>query len=169
MKPRQNRLGCQYSDHLMGLQNRLQNIFWTNSIQYGLLLRGGHPLQFKHQAPEIAKVLKLDLSKAKEYRLFHLQKLEEDRVNPIHHQEAQKKQQKSRHDINLRDKYISLGDVVLLYDNRIKGKPKNLETTWLGPYIVEELNKNGLVRLKTLQGKVLMEVVNEARLKSCYN
>ena len=49
------------------------------------------PLQFKHQAPEIAKVLKLNLSKAKEYMLFHIQNLEEDIFNSIHHREVQNK------------------------------------------------------------------------------
>ena len=62
-------------------------------------------------------------------------------------------------------KNISLGDLVLLYDSRIKGKPKKLETSWLGHYIVEELIANGLVILRTLQGQVFKEVVNGARLK----
>ena len=35
------------------------------------------PLQFKHRALEIDKVLKLDIDKAKEERIFHLQKIEE--------------------------------------------------------------------------------------------
>jgi hypothetical protein len=34
------------------------------------------PLHFKHQTLEIAQVLKLDLTKAREDRLFQLQKLE---------------------------------------------------------------------------------------------
>lgn len=38
--------------------------------------------------PEIAQVLKLDLTKAKEDTLFQLQKLEEDRINSIHDQEV---------------------------------------------------------------------------------
>ena len=49
------------------------------------------PLQFKHQAPEIVKVVNIDLSKAKEERLFQILKLEEDILNSIHHQEVQKK------------------------------------------------------------------------------
>ena len=81
------------------------------------------PLQLKHQAPEIDKVLMLDLAKLKEERLFHIKKLEEDRLNSIHYQEAQKKQPKAWHDINLRSKNISLGDLVLLHDSRIKVKP----------------------------------------------
>ena len=101
------------------------------------------PLQFKHQAHEIAKVLKLDLAKEKEEILFQLQNLEEEKINSIHHQEVQKKQQKDWHDRNLRSKNISLGDLVLLYDSRIKGKPRKLEIACLGPYILEELNING--------------------------
>lgn len=57
-----------------------------------------------------------------------------------------KQQKKAWHDRNLRDKRISLGDLVLLYDRIIKGKPRKLETTWLGPYIVEELKKMAWLR-----------------------
>ena len=38
----------------------------------------------------------------------------------------------------------------------------------MGPYIIEDLNINGLVRLKTLQGQVFSKVVNGARLKRYY-
>ena len=40
-------------------------------------------LHFKQQTPEIALVLKLDLTKAREDKLFQLQKLEEARLNSI--------------------------------------------------------------------------------------
>ena len=98
------------------------------------------PLHFKQQTPKIAQVLKIDLTKAKEDRLFQLQNLDEDRINSIHHQEVQKQQHKAWHDMNLKTKNISLGDLVLLYVKKIKGKPRKLETTCLGPYIVEQLN-----------------------------
>lgn len=101
------------------------------------------PLHFKQHTPKITQILKLDLTKAKEDILFQLQKLEEDILNSIHHQEVKKQQQKTWHDISLRDKNIFLGDLTLLYDSRIKEKPRKLETTWLGPYIVEEINPNG--------------------------
>ena len=60
---------------------------------------------------------------------------------------------------------IPLGYLALLYDSRIKRKPKKLETTWVVPYIVEELNANGSIRIKALQGQVFKEVLNGARLK----
>jgi hypothetical protein len=31
------------------------------------------------------------------------------------------------------------GYLVLLHDIRVKGKSKKLETTWLGPYIIEDI------------------------------
>ena len=100
--------------------------------------------------------------------MFQLQKLEDNRVMPIHHQEAQKQQQKAWHDRNIKSKNILVGDLVLLYDNKIKGKPCKLETSWMGPYIIEDINMNGSVRLKTLQGQVFTKVVNGAQLKRYY-
>ena len=49
---------------------------------------------------------------------------------------------------------------MLLYNSRVKGKPKKPHTEWMGPYIVEEINASGLVRLRTLQGKVFQKLVN---------
>jgi hypothetical protein len=63
--------------------------------------------------------------------------LEEERLITIHHQEIQKKQKKAWHDFHLKKKNIKEGDLVLLYDSHIKGKPRKLETPWLGPYVVE--------------------------------
>lgn len=48
------------------------------------------PLHFKQQTLEMAQVLKLDFTKAKEDKLFQLQKLDEDVLNSIHHQEVKK-------------------------------------------------------------------------------
>ena len=59
----------------------------------------------------------------------------------------------------------SVGDLALLYNSRVKGKPKKLHTEWMGPYMVEEIHPNGSVRLKTLQGLVFRKLVNGAQLK----
>ena len=77
--------------------------------------------------------------------MFQLQKLLEDTIIAIQHQEAQKQQQKVWHNRNIRTKNISVRDLVLLYDSKIKGKPRKLETTWMGPYTIEDLNTNGSV------------------------
>ena len=83
----------------------------------------------------------------------------------MHHQEIQKQQQKAWHDRNIKNTNLSVGDLALLYNSRVKGKPKKLHTEWMGPYIVKEIHTNGSVRLRTLQGIVFRKLVNGARLK----
>ena len=58
-----------------------------------------------------------------------------------------------------------MGDLALLYNSRVKGKPKKLHTEWMGPYVVKEIHTNGSVRLRTLQGMLFQKLVNGARLK----
>jgi hypothetical protein len=99
-------------------------------------------------------------------RLYQLNKLEEERLIVIHHQEVQKKQQKVWHDRHIKKKDIKEGDLVLLYDSHIKGKPRKLETTWLGPYVVEDIRPTGVVQLRTLLGKPFKKLINGAHLKS---
>ena len=53
------------------------------------------PLHFRQHTIEIAEVLKLDIGEAKHERLFQLQKLEEDKIISLQHQEAKKQQHKS--------------------------------------------------------------------------
>ena len=84
------------------------------------------PLHFRQHTPEIAHVLKIDTSDAKNERMFQLQKLDEDRIVAIQHQEAHKQHQKAWHDRNIKTKNILVKDLVLLYDSRIKGKLRKL-------------------------------------------
>jgi hypothetical protein len=83
----------------------------------------------------------------------------------IHRQEVHKQQQKVWHDHHLKKKDIKEGDLVLLYDSHIKGKPIKLETTWLGPYVVEDIRPTRAVQLKTLLGHSFKKLINEAHLK----
>jgi len=82
--------------------------------------------------------------------LFQLHKMEYYRIVALHHQEVQKQQQKAWYERNLKNKDISVGDLVLLYDNLIKGKPIKSDTAWVGPYVVEDMKNNSTVQLRTL-------------------
>ena len=96
-------------------------------------------------------------------------KLEEHWLISIQHQEIQKQQQKSWHDQNIKNKNLLVGDLALLYNSQVKGKSNKIHTEWMGPYIVEEINANGSVRLKTLQGSVFQKLVNGVQLKHYEN
>jgi hypothetical protein len=83
----------------------------------------------------------------------------------IHHQEVQKKQQKVWHDCHLKKKDIKDGDLVLLYDSRIKGKPRKLETTWLGALCGGRHSTDRAVQLRMLLGHPFKKLINGAHLK----
>ena len=59
---------------------------------------------------------------------WKLSKLEEHHLIAMQYQEIQKQQQKAWHDRNIKNKNILVGDLALLYNNRVKGKPKKLHT-----------------------------------------
>ena len=72
------------------------------------------PLHFRQHTLKIVEVLKLDIGETKNERIFQLQKLEQDKIISIQHQEAQKQQQKTWHDKNIKSKNISVSHLVLL-------------------------------------------------------
>ena len=90
------------------------------------------PLHFRQNTPEIANILKIDTANLRDERIFQLQKLEEERVLALHHQEAQKQQQKAWHDRNIKTNNIAVGDLVLLYDSKVKGKPQKIRDSMDG-------------------------------------
>ena len=87
----------------------------------------------------------------------------------MQHQEIQKQQQKAWHARNIKNKNLSVRDLALLYNSRVKGKHKKIHTEWMGPYVFEEIHTNGSVRLRMLQGIVSQKLVNGARLKRYRN
>ena len=51
---------------------------------------------------------------------MQLSKLEEHRLLALQHQEIQKQQQKVWHECNIKNKNLSVGDLALLYNSRVK-------------------------------------------------
>lgn len=70
------------------------------------------------------------------------------------------------HDRHINKKDIKCEYLVLLCESHIKGKPRKLETTWLGPYVVEYIRLTGVVQLQTLLGKPFNKLINFSHLKN---
>lgn len=77
--------------------------------------------------------------------------------------QAQQKQIQ-RHNEDLREISFKIGDLVLLYQSKFKGKQK-LQERWKGPYYIQEVVGNGAYKLRTIEGKILKVPVNSERLK----
>jgi hypothetical protein len=113
------------------------------------------PLQFCANAGRITFVLEFKHMINTRQHLYHLNKLEEERMLSQQHQETQKNQPKNRNDLHIKNKDMHYEDFILLYDSRVKGKLRKLETPWLGPYVVKDILPIRVVQLNSLQGNPL--------------
>eukprot|EP00253_Pinus_taeda_P019960 PITA_19960 len=123
-------------------------------------------IEFEFNTLRMAAQLDLDLSHAQKERLLQLNGLDEYRMQALLYTEVVQLQRKIWHDKNIKEKQFQEGDWALLNDSRykdFKGKPR---TRWLGPYIVEKCNDNGLVLIRTIIDEAIPMLVNGHRLKA---
>lgn len=62
------------------------------------------------------------------------------------------------------EKNISRGGMVLIYDSRYAKFRGKLHTRWIGPFKVEEIFRNGSLKLKTLEGDFFNTYTNGSRV-----
>ncbi|XP_012448635.1 uncharacterized protein LOC105771789 [Gossypium raimondii] len=73
-----------------------------------------------------------------EKRLMQLNKLDESRANAYENSRLYKEATKRCHDARLKQpKQFTVGDVVLLYNSKLKLFPGKLKSRWLGPFVVQ--------------------------------
>lgn len=73
---------------------------------------------------------------------------------------AQEKQIK-RHDGKIREHVYKIGDKVLLR----KFRAKKLDQKWEGPYYIHDIRPNGVIKLRTMDGKLRKKTVNADQLR----
>lgn len=96
-------------------------------------------------------------------QLAQLEKLEEMQILVVHGMATKKRRRKAWFDKNLKDKDISKGDLVLLYNSRNhKGKFK---FRGLSPFRVIKINNIGSLQLATLEGEEFPSFMNRSRIK----
>jgi hypothetical protein len=101
-----------------------------------------------------------------EIRLLALEDLEEARLLALERTLQIQRKRKTEHDSKLpASSGISVGGLVLLYDNRYRIFPGKLHTRWMGPYRVKCIFPNGSIQLADLDDVWLDTRVNKARVK----
>ena len=56
-----------------------------------------------------------------------------------------------------------------MYDNKFRKHPSKLKTRQLGPYVIANITKVGMVKLHKLDGTVVVGMINGSRLKPYYD
>jgi hypothetical protein len=105
------------------------------------------------------------LTDAHTTRLQQLNELDEKRLDAIHQTTMIQQQRTKWHDKIIKHKQFQKGNWALLYDSQFKQFQGKLRTRWLGPYEVDTVFPNGIVRLLTIDESKTLLLVNGHRLR----
>ena len=103
-------------------------------------------------------------------RLYHLiVELEDERQYVLQQIEKEQQKQKERYDHQGISEKLKIGNQVLVERTWLKGNfSAKLENKWIGPYYIHDVLKDNVYKLRTLERRLVKNVVHGNRLKVYY-
>ncbi|XP_070016972.1 uncharacterized protein [Nicotiana sylvestris] len=105
------------------------------------------PVELEHKASWALKQLNLDIEAAGTTRITELHELDEFRHLAFESTRLYKERMKWLHDQNIVERHLKPGDMVLLYNSRLRLFPGKLKSRWSGPFRVVEVFPSGAVEI----------------------
>ena len=121
------------------------------------------PFELEHKAYWAIKTLNLEYLTAGEKRILDIHKLEEFRQSAYENAIIYKERTKTWHHRRIVKKYFNIGDLVLLFNSRLRLFPGKLRSRWTGPFEVSRILRSGAVEIKNNSCSPF--IVNGQRLK----
>jgi len=121
------------------------------------------PVELEHKAMWALRKLNLEWDVAANLRVEQLNELDEFRFHAYSSSSLYKDKMKYLHDKYARGKEFKVGDMVLLFNSRLRLFPGKLKSKWSGPFEVVGVTPFGAIDLKNKNGEVFR--VNGHRVK----
>ncbi|XP_070054356.1 uncharacterized protein [Nicotiana tomentosiformis] len=122
------------------------------------------PVELEHKALWALRQLNLDIETAGTSRVIELHELEEFRFHAFENARLYKEKMKMIHDKHILDRNFKPGDLVLLYNSRLRLFPGKLKSRWSGTFGVVQVFSSGAVEIESEDGTNKF-MVNGQRLK----
>ncbi|KAG9458288.1 hypothetical protein H6P81_002796 [Aristolochia fimbriata] len=142
-------------------KTKLDDALWAYRTAFKTPI-GMTPIEYKAYWP--TKFLNFDIKAAGENRLLRLNALDEFRYWSYENAKMYKEKPKKWHDEHIIPKEFKPGQLVLLFNSRLRLFPGKLRSKWTGPFSVERVLKSGAVEIKNPKDQSTF-IVNGQRLK----
>jgi len=103
------------------------------------------PVKIEHKAYWTTKTLNFDHKAAREWKFLQLNELDELRLEAYESSRIYEEQTKKWHDKHIMKKRSEKGDMVLLFNSRLRLFLGKLKSQWSGPYQIIKVQPSGAV------------------------
>ncbi|XP_015964957.1 uncharacterized protein LOC107488698 [Arachis duranensis] len=105
------------------------------------------PVELEHQAYWVTKFLNIDAKAVGEMRLLQLNELDEFRGEACENAKMYKEKTKMWHNKKISTRTFTLGQMVPLFNSRLKLFPGKPKTRWFGPFTITKVSPYGHIEV----------------------